>query len=68
MVETEFSKVRFHGDQQRADNVYKGVEPLTGHDIAEIIRWVVSLPAHVNINDIVVMPTQQANAHYTFRK
>ena len=68
MVETEFSKVRFHGDQERADNVYKGVEPLTGHDIAEIIRWIITLPAHVNINDIVVMPTQQADAHYTYRK
>ena len=68
MVNTEFSTVRFHGDQQRADNVYKGVEPLVGDDIAAIIEWLVSLPPHMNINDIEVMPTQQANAYYTYRK
>lgn len=68
MVETEFSLVRFHGDQKRADKVYEGVQPLTAHDIAEVIRWIVSLPPHININDILVMPAQQANSHYTFRK
>ncbi len=68
MVETEFSTVRFHGDQQRADNVYKGVEPLTGADIAETIGWIAQLPAHMNVNDIVLMPTQQASAFKTYRK
>lgn len=67
MVETEFSLVRFHGDQQRAKGVYNGVEPLTGQDIADVIAWVVTLPKHVNINDIEVMPTAQANAFYTYR-
>ena len=62
MVETEFSLVRFHGDQERADKTYTGVEPLTGADIAETIAWIVQLPAHMNVNDIVLMPAQQAGA------
>jgi len=68
MVETEFSQVRFHGDKARADRVYEGVTPLTGEDIAEAIAWVVQLPAHMNVNDMVVMPAQQAGAYYTFKK
>lgn len=68
MVDTEFSTVRFHGNTRRADQVYQGVEPLTGDDIASIIEWLTALPPHMNINDIEVMPTQQANAYYTFRK
>ncbi|MFI3316052.1 MAG: SDR family NAD(P)-dependent oxidoreductase [Rikenellaceae bacterium] len=68
MVETEFSTVRFHGDQQRADNVYVGFEPLTGADIAEAIGWIAQLPAHMNVNDIVLMPSQQASAFKTYRK
>ncbi len=68
MVETEFSTVRFHGDQERADGVYNGVTPLTGEDIAETISWIAQLPAHFNVNDIVVMPSQQASAYNTFRK
>ncbi len=68
MVETEFSKVRFHGDEQKADSVYSGVEPLTGEDIAEAIGWIAQLPAHMNVNDIVLMPTQQASAYKTYRK
>ncbi|MFI3323682.1 MAG: SDR family NAD(P)-dependent oxidoreductase [Rikenellaceae bacterium] len=68
MVETEFSTVRFHGDQQRADNVYVGFEPLTGADIAEAIGWIAQLPAHMNVNDIVLMPAQQASAFKTYRK
>lgn len=68
MVETEFSIVRFHGDRQRADGVYKGVEPLRGEDIADTIVWAASQPAHINIDEIVITPTQQANAYYTFRK
>lgn len=60
MVETEFSEVRFHGDKQRADAVYEGLTPLSGKDIAELIVFALSRPAHVNINDLLVMPTVQA--------
>ena len=67
MVETEFSVVRFHGDKERADKVYEGVKPLCAADIAEVIGWIVSLPPHININDILMMPTQQADSHYTYR-
>ena len=66
MVETEFSVVRFHGDQNRADNVYKGLKPLTGDDIAEAIVWAASQPAHVNISEIVLTPTAQADSNYKF--
>ena len=68
MVETEFSEVRFHGDKARADKVYDGVTPLTGDDIAEAIAWAAQLPAHMNVNDMVLMPTQQAGAYYTVRR
>ena len=68
MVETEFSVVRFHGDRKRAEEVYRGIDPLTGDDIASIIVWIVSLPPHVNINDIEVMPARQANAYMTCRQ
>jgi len=61
-VETEFSIVRFHGDKGRADKVYEGYENLVAADIAECIWFVVSRPPHVNINDMVVMPTAQASA------
>ena len=67
-VETEFSEVRFKGDKERAKKVYEGFEPLVANDIAETIWFVVSRPAHVNINDMVVMPTAQANAGTIFRK
>ncbi|MFV8371557.1 SDR family NAD(P)-dependent oxidoreductase [Flavobacterium sp. LB2P74] len=62
MVETEFSEVRFKGDTDRADNVYKGFEPLHPEDIADIIHFVVSRPYHVNIADLMVLPTAQAAA------
>lgn len=68
MVETEFSLVRFHGDSQRANTVYDGVVPLSGEDIAETILWAVTQPAHVNIDEVVITPTAQANAYYTFRQ
>jgi len=68
MVETEFSIVRFNGDEDRAKNVYKGLQPLLPEDIAETVYWVASRPAHVNINDIIIMPTVQANATTTLRK
>jgi 3-hydroxy acid dehydrogenase / malonic semialdehyde reductase len=68
MVETEFSIVRFKGDEERAKNAYKGMQPLTGEDIAETIYWCASRPAHVNINDVVLMPTAQASATTVIRK
>lgn len=60
MAETEFSIVRFAGDKSKADNVYAGMSPLTADDIAETILWTLCRPAHVNINRIEIMPTQQA--------
>lgn len=62
LVETEFSLVRFKGDAQKAKNVYKGIHPLTGEDIAEAIIFCVTRPTHVNINDLIIMPTNQASA------
>ncbi|TWR25753.1 SDR family oxidoreductase [Mucilaginibacter pallidiroseus] len=67
-VETEFSEVRFKGDKERAKKVYEGFEPLLAQDIAETIWFVASRPAHVNINDLLIMPTAQANASTIFRK
>ena len=61
-VQTEFSNVRFHGDAQRADQVYKGFTPLKGEDIADLVAYCINLPAHVCLNDIVIMPTAQANS------
>lgn len=66
MVETEFSVVRFHGDKNRADGVYKGLKPLTGEDVAQAILWALSQPAHVNISEIVLTPTAQADSYYKF--
>ncbi len=66
-VETEFSIVRFKGDVERANNVYKGFEPLHPEDIADVVYFSATRPAHVNINDMLVMPTAQANAT-TFNK
>jgi 3-hydroxy acid dehydrogenase/malonic semialdehyde reductase len=62
MVETEFSEVRFKGDTEKAANVYKGLKPLQPEDIADIIHFVVSRPYHVNIADLIVMPTAQASS------
>ena len=61
-VETEFSEVRFKGDKEKAKNVYKGFDALQANDIAEIIYFVISRPAHVNIEDLIVYPTAQASA------
>ena len=62
LVQTEFSEVRFKGDTERAEGVYQGYQPLTPEDIAEIIYFVISRPWHVNIADLVVMPTDQASS------
>ncbi len=67
-VETEFSEVRFKGDKERAKKVYEGFEPLIANDIAETIWFVISRPAHVNINEITVMPAAQATAGNIFRR
>ena len=62
MVETEFSDVRFKGDKDKAANTYEGLKPLSPGDIADIIHFVVSRPYHVNIADLIVLPTAQASA------
>ncbi len=68
MAETEFSLVRFTGDQEKADNVYKGMTPLSAVDIAEAIVWSIARPAHVNINRIELMPTEQANGPFAVHR
>jgi len=60
MVETEFSVVRFTGDQAKADAVYAGMKPLSPADVADVVAWCVTRPAHVNVNTIELMPVQQA--------
>jgi len=67
MVETEFSLVRFKGDEVRAKKPYSGMQPLTAEDIADTIWYAVSRKAHVNINDIEITPTAQANVRDTFK-
>ena len=67
MVETEFSIVRFDGDEERAKKVYENIVPLKPEDVAETIYWIASRPAHVNINDVIIMPTIQANATTVLR-
>ena len=67
-VDTEFSLVRFHGDHEKAAQVYKGFSPLVAKDIAETILFVLSRPAHVNIDDLLIMPTNQASARDFNRK
>jgi len=68
MVETEFSTVRFKGDKARAAQVYKGLTPLSADDIAEAVWFALSRPAHVNINDMLIMPTAQASITTVVRK
>lgn len=68
MVETEFSIVRYKGDTEAAKNVYKGMTPLTNEDIADTIIFAITRPAHVCLNDIVIMPTAQANSRDVCRK
>lgn len=68
MVETEFSLVRFDGDQDRAGQVYAGVTPMTADDIADAVAWVASRPAHVNIDQLVMMPRDQVSAQVVHRR
>ena len=67
-VETEFSLVRFKGDQERADKVYDGFVPLEPGDIADVIHFIITRPAHVNIQDVMIMPTAQASATIIHRQ
>lgn len=68
MVETNFGEIRFYGDKEKAANVYKGVKPLVAEDIAETIVFIATRPAHVNINEIIIMPHVQANPFVCHRE
>ena len=67
-VETEFSEVRFKGDKERAKKVYEGFKPLVADDIAESVWFAVSRPKHVNISELIITPTAQANVTTLLRK
>ena len=68
LVETNFSRVRFHGDEQRADKVYEGIKPLTGDDIADVAFYAASAPAHVQIAEVLVLATHQASGSVIHRQ
>jgi len=68
MAETEFSLVRFQGDAAKAKQVYQGVTPLSGEDVAEVVLWVVTRPPHVNVNAIELMPEQQAFGPFNVKR
>ncbi len=68
LAETDFSLVRFKGDAERAEKVYAGMNPLTAEDIAEILVWVASRPPHVNIDELLVKPVDQAAMHKIYRR
>lgn len=68
LVETNFSVVRFHGDKERADNVYKGIQPLTGDDIADVVLYAANAPEHVQIAEVLVLATHQANGSTIVRE
>ena len=68
MVETNFSVIRFRGDKQKADAVYDGIRPLTGDDIADVVYYAASAPAHVQIAEVLVMPTYQATGTVCYRQ
>lgn len=68
LVETNFSNVRFHGDNERADNVYKGIKPLTGDDIADVAVYAAEAPAHVQIAEVLVLATHQGSGSVVVRK
>lgn len=68
LVETNFSVIRFRGDKEKADNVYKGIRPLTGDDIAEVVYFAASVPEYMQIAEVLVMPTNQATGTITYKK
>ena len=68
MVETEFSVVRFRGDRERADRVYRDMTPLTPDDIADTVLWVATRPPHVNVDEVIIKPTDQASATQVHRQ
>lgn len=68
LVETNFSRVRFHGDGDRADNVYRGIQPLTGADIADVVAYAIAAPDHVQIAEVLVLATHQANGTVIHRE
>ncbi len=68
MVETDFSLVRFDGDQEKADNVYRGITPLTAEDVADVVAFAATRPSHVNLDQIVLKPRAQATAMRAFRE
>ena len=68
MVETNFTVVRYRGDKQRADDFYKGIRPLTGDDIAEVVYYAASAPEHIQIAEVLVMPTHQATGTISYRE
>ncbi|MBR9998759.1 MAG: SDR family NAD(P)-dependent oxidoreductase [Cyclobacteriaceae bacterium] len=68
LVNTEFSAVRFKGDKSKSDKVYQGITPLTGHDVAELIFFIISRPHHVNIADSIIFPLAQASATVVHRE
>lgn len=68
LVETNFSVVRFRGDKGKADAVYEGIRPLTGEDVAEVVYYAASAPAHIQIAEVLVMPTYQATGTVCYRK
>lgn len=68
LVETNFSLTRFAGDHKRAENVYKGIQPLTGKDIADVVYFAATAPAHVQIAEVLVLATHQANGSIVYRE
>lgn len=68
LVETNFSVVRFRGDKGKADNVYKGIRPLTGDDVAEVVYFTASVPQHIQVAEVLVMPTNQATGTIVHRE
>lgn len=68
LVETNFSNVRFHGNKEKADSVYKGIKPLTGDDIADVAFYAANAPAHVQIAEVLVLATHQANGSVIHRE
>ena len=68
LVDTEFSLIRFKGDKTKADNVYKGIEPLYAEDIADTIAYVVNLPEKIQITDLTITPLHQANGIHIYKE